>query len=257
VTGGLGWTALPILKALAKGGLEPAVLDLPGAEPPDDDPIHSQVEVVRGDVASFSDALGAIRDAFAVVHLAIEADPKSYARPDRPFDVNVKGTANVFEAARRAGAATVVLMSSAPVHLELKPGKVFDAEKDWRSDPGKGHLLDLTRRLQEAIARDYAETFGSRAVALRAGHVVDGRDEVDSAGTPLAQVQEGRGGWVCRHDLARAAVKALAYDKPGYSAFHVVGSREAAERFDAERAERLLGFRFKRRFEEYPPRAAE
>jgi len=46
---------------------------------------------------------------------------------------------------------------------------------------------------------------------------------------------------VCRHDLARAVVAALAWSGRGYEALNVVGSRSARARFDIARTEAVLG----------------
>ena len=77
-------------------------------------------------------------------------------------------------------------------------------------------------------------------VALRAGHIVDGRRQIDPSGRPLAELDHCRGGWVCRGDLARAVVGAVEADAAGYSAYHVVGARMGSERFGTDRAESAL-----------------
>lgn len=250
VTGGMGWAALSILQALVKGGLTPIAFDLPGAKPPQNDPIYEKIQIIPGDIMKFSDVLRASREVAAIIHLAVVSDLEGLtAAAHLAFGVNVQGAWNVFEAARRNGVESVVLMSSAAVHTPPKKDEILGAETDWRGDPGKDHLYDLTKRLQETIARDFCETYGMRAVALRAGHIVDGETETDRRGRPLAEVEYCRGGWVCRRDLARAVLKALAYDQPGYSAFHVIGSAEAWGRFDLDRTEKLLGVKCRERFE--------
>src|SRR5918998_315746 len=87
---------------------------------------------------------------------------------------------------------------------------------------GADHVYGLTKRLQEEIAKDFCVTFGMNTIALRAGHIVDGRAGVDPHGRPLAEVDYARGGRVCRHDLARTCVQALPYPRSGYDAFHVI-----------------------------------
>ena len=89
-----------------------------------------------------------------------------------------------------------------------------------------------------------------RAIALRSGHIVDGRARVDPHGTPLSELEYCRGGWICRYDLARVVVAALACDADGYDAFHVIGSRDARERFDVDRTEEVLGVRIREDFGE-------
>ena len=250
VTGAAGWTAVAILKALRQAGYEIVALDLPAAAR-NRNLANLADHVVLADIASFPDVVDAARATTAIIHLAVAAAESAYHGPDIPFAVNVKGTYNVFEAARRNGVGRIVLMSEAAVHLPAVDGEQLDATSDWRSDAGGDHLYDLTKRLQEEIAKDFCVTFGMSTVTLRAGHIVDGRAGVDPHGRPLAQVDYARGGWVCRYDLARTCVQALAYPRSGYDAFHVIGSREAAKRFDVGRTERALGFAFAERFDRY------
>jgi len=122
---------------------------------------------------------------------------------------------------------------------------------DWRSSPDSDHLYDLTKRLQEEIAKDFADTLGMTTVVLRAGHVVDGREEVDPQGRPLRSIDYCRGGWVSRYDLASACLKALELRRAGYSMYHVIGSTEAYGPFDVAMTEQELGLTFESRFEEY------
>jgi nucleoside-diphosphate-sugar epimerase len=127
----------------------------------------------------------------------------------------------------------------------------LDARTDWRSITNDDHLYDLTKRLQEEIARDYAETFRMPVVVLRAGHIVDGVEGVDSTGQPLREISYCRGGWVCRYDLARACVKAVDLTTPGLTAFHVIGSFPARAHFDIDRTELELGVACEQQFMEY------
>jgi nucleoside-diphosphate-sugar epimerase len=246
VTGAAGWTARAIIQALIGEGFQVVGLDLHA--PQADDGATAGVRWVQGDVADPTAVARASRSASAVVHLAVAVGAGDYRRPQRPFATNVLGTYNVFDAARRAGLGRVVLVSSAAVHLP--PGSAPLSTSEWRSSPGDNHLYDLTKRLQEEVARDFCATFAMSAVVLRAGHLVDGTRGVDAHGRPLAGLGYARGGWLCRYDLARACLRALRFPHSGYHAFHVVGSRVAQARFDLERTERELGFRCAMTFDE-------
>lgn len=250
ITGAAGWTAAAILDTVRATGHEVAAFDLPEAIrcPGLAAVAHS---VVAGDVASLADVAAAMQGADAVIHLAIAAGADAYETPDIPFAVNVKGTYNVFEAARRHAIGKIVLMSEAAVHVPFGSGEPLRAVSDWRSSAGEDHLYDLTKRLQEEIARDFCETHGMNAVVLRAGHIVDGRTRLDPHGRRLTSLAYARGGWVCRYDLARACALALDFAHPGYAAFHVVGSRAARGRFDVARTERELGLCCETEFGEY------
>lgn len=250
ITGAAGWTAAAIVGAVGQAGHDVIAFDLPGAGH-DAPRIPGVGRAIAGDVSSSVDVTAAMRSADAVVHLAVAVEDGAYRTPDLPFAVNVRGTYNVFAAARQRAVGKVVLMGEAAVHVPPRDGERLDARTDWRGDAGDDHLYDLTKRLQEEIAKDFCATHGMTAVVLRASHVVDGRAGVDPHGVPLEEVTYARGGWVCRYDLARACVLALTLPTTGYNAFHVIGSREASRRFDIERTERELGLRFDARFERY------
>lgn len=160
VTGACGWTAVSILDALRQNGHDIAAFDLDGMDHPDD------ADFTAGDVSDFAAVAAAMRNTDAVVHLAVT---DTYDAPDLPFSVNVKGTYNIFAAARRHNVTRIALMSSACVHLEGTDP--VDALTDWHSSPDDDHLYDLSKRLQEEIAQDFCQTFRMTCVALRAGQI--------------------------------------------------------------------------------------
>jgi nucleoside-diphosphate-sugar epimerase len=253
VTGAAGWTAQSIISALTSQGYSVVGFDLPSAE---------YLPTIRRMLASvyvgdIADA-GAIETCIkslrpeAIIHLAVAVGAQDYDEPERPFATNVRGTYNIFESAKQLGVRKIIMMSSAAVHLPAPGGGIEDAHHQLRTSAGGDHLYDLTKQLQEAIAQDYAANFEMAVVALRAGHIVDGRAARDPRGRPLQEVQYCRGGWVCRHDLAQACILALEHAPAGFRAYHVIGSREALHRFDVKRTEHELGLKFNQRFSEFP-----
>lgn len=250
VTGAFGWTAEAIIQGLRQADHEIFAFDLPTAVcPPQIRPLISGV--CLGDVAQIEQVDEAVHAADAIVHLAVAVGDGDYQSPDIPFKTNVQGTYNIFEAARRHNVQKTILMSSAAVHLPHAAGEKISAVDHWVSSYGEDHFYDLTKYLQEVIAKDFCRTFGMSAITLRAGHIVDGRREVDPAGRNLSSLDYCRGGWVCRYDLAAASVKAVALQSSGYNAFHVIGSYQARQRFDIDRTEKQLGLNFESLFERY------
>jgi nucleoside-diphosphate-sugar epimerase len=251
VTGAFGWTAVAIVKALKYAGHSVIAFDLPTASCSNEiRPLFDKV--TRGPISDFEEFYNATQSVEAIFHLAVAIGEDAYKKPDHPFSVNVQGTYNVFESARRREIQKVVLMSEAAVHNLPSEGERLNAKTDWRSSQESDHLYDLTKRLQEEIARDYCETFGMNAVVLRAGHIVDGRMGVDPSDRSLSKLEYCRGGWVCRYDLAAACLKALELNTAGYTAFHIIGSAAARKHFDLERTETELGFTPAITFDQYP-----
>ena len=159
VTGAFGKAALSITGTLNEAGHEVLGFDLPGVSCPDQTRAILK-EVRLGSIEDFEHVELATRDVDGVVHLAVAGGDSVYEHPDVPFGVNVKGTYNVFEASRRNAIRKIVHMSSAAVHVPLREGEKISATEDWRSSNQDSPIYDLTKRLQEEIARDYCETHG-------------------------------------------------------------------------------------------------
>jgi NAD dependent epimerase/dehydratase len=83
----------------------------------DESPHLSELDVVAGDIRDPETLVPAMRDVEVVFHLAaLIAIPYSYVTPLAYVRTNVEGTVNVLEAARAAGAATVVHTSTSEVY---------------------------------------------------------------------------------------------------------------------------------------------
>lgn len=250
VTGAFGWTAVSIIQTLKQAKHQIIGFDLSSASLPVEvadlfDRVH------LGDIALYQDVHRALQDVDAVVHLVVAISQKDYDSPDIPFAVNVKGTYNLFESARRCQVKKIVLLSSAAVHLNHEEDEIIQASTAWKSSSGKDHLYDLTKRLQEEIAKDFCETFQMSAVVLRAGHLVDGREQVDPVGRPISKLDYCRGGWLCRYDLATAMRQALEQQLTGYNAYHIIGAVGAEKFYDIEKTRHDLALNFENRFELY------
>ncbi|MEM7244878.1 MAG: NAD(P)-dependent oxidoreductase [Acidobacteriota bacterium] len=247
MTGAFGRTAESIVSQLVDAGHVVHGVDLPGVPPPPDRVFGSSSQL---DVADLEALAPSVTSMDVAVHLAVAVGAGDYLSPDTPFRTNVQGTYAVLEAARRAGVGRVILIGSAPVHLPTGDVPV-DPRSRLPCDSGADFLYDVTKSLQEELGRQFAETHGLTVLNLRAGHVVDGAVGRDLEGRPLSELDYCRGGWVCRHDLARAVVAALSWEGTGYEAFHVIGSRAARERFDVGKTERELGIGLKADFSDF------
>ncbi|MDQ2829162.1 MAG: NAD(P)-dependent oxidoreductase, partial [Chloroflexota bacterium] len=138
MTGACGWTATPIVEAVAEAGHEVYGFDLPDV--PCNACTRARLSILaRGTVESAHDVDCAVRSVDAIVHLAVAGGVDDYQSPRTPFTVNVLGTYNIFEAARRSQVSKIVLMSEAAVHL-LPHDHTLDAREEWRSAPDDDHL---------------------------------------------------------------------------------------------------------------------
>ncbi len=130
--------------------------------------------------------LDAIRPAFdgidTVVHMAAYLGPDV----DSHFKVNVRGTYNVFEAAREAGVRRVVFGSSGATTHGYEKEEPYKAliEARWDDVPDQFDYLDHTAPVRprgvygsvkvagEALGRAYSDEFGLSVICIRIGRVV-------------------------------------------------------------------------------------
>jgi nucleoside-diphosphate-sugar epimerase len=100
----------------------------------------------------------------------------------------------------------------------------------------------MCKLLQEQICEHVAHNSEVRIVALRPWQPCEGLTEVEASGRE--KPRQYMPGLIDTRDFGEACRLALERDLPNaFEVFHAVATREARERFDAERTERLLGFR--------------
>lgn len=138
VTGGLGWLGSRLVEALARGLPDVPAGDVPRADlrirclilpGQDDSPLRdlsSRLEIMRGDLRDASDCREFCRDAEGALlfHTAGIIHPR---RTAEFFEINVNGTANLLDAAIRAGVQRAVVVSSnSPCGCNPHPDHLFD-----------------------------------------------------------------------------------------------------------------------------------
>src|SRR5579872_5544734 len=113
VTGGAGFIGANLCRALTAVGEVVAFDDLSTGSAAN----VAGFDLVEGTILD-GDALDSVFDgADAVVHLAARPSvPRSLADPMASHEANTTGTANVLEAARRAGSPHVIVASSSSVY---------------------------------------------------------------------------------------------------------------------------------------------
>jgi UDP-glucuronate 4-epimerase len=148
-----------------------------------------QVAHIRGDVTDLEGLEHVVSDhgITHVVHLAALLIPQIRANPPRGAAVNVIGTTNVLEAAKRRGLQGVAYASSAAVYgPEDAPG-IEDARRP-------ATLYGVFKLANEAAARVYWEDDGVGSIGLRPYVVYGpGRDQGLTADPTLAMAAAARG----------------------------------------------------------------
>jgi NAD dependent epimerase/dehydratase len=123
VTGADGFIGSHLAEALVGAGAEVTALALYNAFGSQgwldtvDDAVHEAITIERGDVRDAGFMARLVEGHEIVFHLAaLIAIPYSYAAPQSYVDVNVTGTLNVLEAARRTGVERVIHTSTSEVY---------------------------------------------------------------------------------------------------------------------------------------------
>lgn len=203
--GNLGRAAVP---ALQQAGYEPVLFDFR--------PVQTEHTFVQGDVRDAAAVARAVEGVDAVVHAAALHGIHLQAWPAEDFwSINVTGTFNVYDAARRAGVRHVVLGSSMVVY-----GDVGGGDDPWqvvteRTPLRPTNLYGLTKVLSEDIARYHATAAGIQTVALRLGMFVP--ETFERYGFRLLF------GGVDDRDVASAVVRALQHaPEGGFDAFDIM-----------------------------------
>lgn len=159
VTGGCGFLGSWIVRRLIERGVAVRVLAVPGERR--DNLEGLDVEVVEGDVRRTEDVRRAVDGVDVVFHAA--AIYESWTTdPSRMYDVNMRGTFHVLEAARRAGVTKVVYTASIVSLGRPSPGTIGDettAFECWD--------IDFPYARSKYFSREIAEYFSAWGLDVR------------------------------------------------------------------------------------------
>lgn len=165
----------------------------------------------------------------AIIHLAALQVPFCKADPIAGARVNVVGTINVFEAARKLGIRRVTYASSIAAHGAME---------------GHGTIATLYgayKHCNEQTSIVYAQDWGVGSVGLRPGVVYGvGRDQgltskttvavlAAAAGTPYTVPFRGAVSWLHAGEVASAFIRAVSRDLTGAPVFDINGVATTVE----------------------------
>lgn len=159
VTGGCGFLGSWIVKKLLDRGVAVRVLAVPGE--PRDNLAGLDVELLEGDVRRVEDAKRSVDGVDTVFHAA--AIYKDWAPDPWPmYDVNLRGTFHVIEAARRAGVERVIYTASIVSLGRPAPGALGD-----ETTPYEAWDLDFPYSRSKLLSRELAEYFAAWDLDVR------------------------------------------------------------------------------------------
>lgn len=160
VTGGSGFIGSHVVDKLKERGLEIRVYD--GVIPV----YRKDIEFYQGSILDVSALSLAIKDVDVIFHLAAVADVKDvYNDPHYAESVNVRGTANVLEAARKSSVKRVVYGSTTWVYSDAVANEVNEATPLH----APSHFYTATKLAAEYYCQSYSNLYGIETTILRYG----------------------------------------------------------------------------------------
>ena len=181
VTGGGGFIGSNLVKELIKKGNSITVLDnFMSGYRSNLDPFPT-VRIIEGDIRNKSSVESAMEGAEVVFHLAASVGNKrSIDFPIIDAEINVIGTLNILEAARKEGVRKIVTSSSAGVFGELK---TLPIKEDHPIEPDSPY--GCTKLCEEKLCLSYAKLYEIEAVCLRYFNVYGPNQRFDAYGNVI------------------------------------------------------------------------
>jgi len=181
VTGGAGFIGSNLVWRLLEEGNTVTVLDnFMSGYRSNLDPF-SAVRIIEGDVRDKSAVEIAMQGAEVVFHLAASVGNKrSIDQPIIDAEINVLGTLQILEAARKAGVRKIVTSSSAGIFGELK---TMPIKEDHPVEPDSPY--GCTKLCEEKLCLSYAKLYDIEAVCLRYFNVYGPNQRFDAYGNVI------------------------------------------------------------------------
>jgi nucleoside-diphosphate-sugar epimerase len=240
ITGGLGCIGAWVIRNLVQSGAAVTVFDL------SNDRHRLELIMTPAEIARPSFVYGDITDTAAVtqavaaagathiIHLAALQVPFCKANPPLGAAVNVVGTVNVFEAAKKAGVPQVVYASSVAVYGRQDE---YDSSRLPHDAPLHPHNhYGVYKQANEGTARIYWQDDGVASIGLRPYTIYGpGRDQGLTSTPTQAMLATARGesyhisfggtnGFQYADDVAKIFIQAARTPFQGAEVFNLKGS---------------------------------
>ena len=175
VTGGAGFIGSHIAEELIKEKAEVRVLDNLSAGKMENIPAKG-IEFIKGDITDRSILDDVLKDVDYVFHEAAQTSAAySFTHPKTTWDINIRGTKLLLNAAVKAGIKRFIFASSHAVY-----GNALPPLKEAKDTKPVSPLGD-SKRMGELLMQEYHEKEGLDTVSLRYFNVYGPGEDADSA----------------------------------------------------------------------------
>ncbi|MCZ6515506.1 MAG: SDR family oxidoreductase [Acidobacteria bacterium] len=255
VTGGAGFIGSNIVAELLRRKWNVRILDnfSAGKREHLEGLSASDIELVEGDIRSLTDCEHACRGVDYVFHqAALRSVPRSVDEPQVTNEVNVTGTLNMLQAAKKRGVRRLVYASSSSAYGDSKK---MPQREDHTPMPFSPYAV--SKLAGEHYCQTYAKTFGLETVSLRYFNVYGPNQDPESKYSALIPgflSQLGRGEpfevhWDGKQsrdftyvgDVAQANLLAALAPKASGQVFNIAGGRGITVLEVAKRLVKIIG----------------
>ena len=180
VTGGAGFIGSHIVGKLIDDGFRVRVLDnLDSGKVDNLAGVMNEINFVKGNIRDAETVRDVMKGADFVFHEAAQVSiPRSVKDPMETNEINIRGTLNILEAARRGDVKKVVFASSSAVYGNVSE-KDLPLKEDRMLSPPSPYAV--TKLVGEHYCRIFSELYGLETICLRYLNVYGPGQNPDSA----------------------------------------------------------------------------
>lgn len=181
VTGGAGFIGSNLVKYLIEEGNSVTVLDNFMSGYRSNLKPFPSIQIIKGDVRNKNTVEIAMKGVEIVFHLAASVGNKrSIDNPIVDAEINVLGTINMLEAARKEGVRKIVTSSSAGIFGELK---TIPIKEDHPIEPDSPY--GCTKLCEEKLCLSYSKLYNIEVICLRYFNVYGQNQRFDAYGNVI------------------------------------------------------------------------